>query len=260
MGRTYSQSFYAFKEWFETAREVPPIKSLAKLYDVEESTIHRWAKKLGGFAVKGPRRRLNQRAKKAAEYMRDCTKPIGYVALMRRVGYCKGTWKAHYGIFLRELAAVAPDVIPKIKKRQRDPNEDGELLSWILSFRNKNKRSPYAREVAERLGRSTKYARRRINELSEARPGAQIKFDPQEEADAEWERMAKRGRRVGLHKYRRSLRGLPGVDFKGEYWDRYLAIWELKRRGYMLREGRVFKVKTRRYVSIEEAMKDEPIN
>lgn len=270
-----SPSFYKFKIWFKANQDsidVPPYKILAKQYKVSKSCIGAWIKELGGFKHKGGARGFKLRVENAIKYMKGCTQSIGVKALMVKAGYTPDSTAASAKRFLTELKKRSPETYAKIKLHQRDVNSDEELLKWGRRFKRKHKRSPMMIEVAERIGRSPEYAAERVDELVAKYPHGP--FKPGDEAriekiEVDLVKKYTAGSRDHVERWRKKVtyEYALGFDFKGEYWTRYLLIWNLKRRGFEwsgnptgdINDGRAKRLGVQVYMPIDEALAQKVI-
>lgn len=266
-----------FVEWFHKSRDLVDVPSYAELsvrYEVSADTIGKWVSKLGGFKHSQQRRSLLCKVDAAHEYLKGCSRPIGVKALMIAAGYsvrsASGTNPVVVEGFLKCLQERYPEDLAKIKRWIRDNNSDYYLLKWGRSYLRRHGYPAPVVAVAKRIGRSGEYARKRVEALLNAYPDAPFVLGNGWKELRQDDSRCKRGRRKrGSEWDQWKAERCPdclGFEFRGATWERYLKLWDLRRRGYSwagsgggfveFEKGHAVKLCTKRQCTIEEAMNE----
>lgn len=273
-----SPYYNEFKEWFlknRDAVDIPPYKELSRRYRTCVSTLEKWVRELGGFTNKTYKRTLLCKVETAHEYLRGCSRPIGIKPLMIASGYEEGSTggmsSAGAKGFLRALKELYPEDFAKIKKNALDYNSDTNLLKWGRCYFRSHGYPPVIRVVAAKIGRSRYYTRNRVEALLKAYPDAPFVLGDGWKALRQDGSRYKRGRRKrGSEWDQWKAERCPdclGFEFRGATWERYLRLWDLRRRGYSwtgsggggfveFEKGYAVKLCTKRQCTIDEAMNE----
>ena len=259
MGRPRSKGYGAFLKWFAEHRkdaDTPSHRELAYKFGVSEHTIAKWIVNNGGFAIKQSKRVIAAKVEVARKYLklrRACLTEV-----MRHVGYAVNTWDSHNRKnFYNELvkAGLADRIVDAV-----DRDSDKALLYWVRAYKRKHGVPPTQATVAEHLGRSKTYAAKRMNALAAVYPS--IGYDKELLEDVNTKKTECKGKRQRLYEWKKwQEENAPksfGFEFKGEVWDRYLKMWDLRKKGLCWRmklerpnaicifeEGRVARLNSR---------------
>ena len=231
MGRPRSKGYDAFLKWFAEHRkdaDTPSQRELAHKFGVAASTIDKWVTKNGGFAIKQSRRMVAAKVEAARKYLklrRACLTEV-----MRHVGYTANSCDSKRVYFYNELvkAGLADRIVDAV-----DRDSDKALLYWARAYKRKHGVPPTQATVAEHLGRSNTYAAKRMNALAAVYPS--IAYDKELLEDVNTKKTECKGKRQRLYEWKKwQKENAPksfGFEFKGEVWDRYLKMWDLRKKG-----------------------------
>ena len=253
------QEHDAFLTWFAKHRnnlDTPSHAELSVMFGVPRSTLEKWIRKAGGFKVKGSRRDMDFKIKLARKYLKN--RRVGLIELMRYVGYAETSCKSHSNrkYFFRRLEQAG--LADRIKLNAVDRDSDKALLYWCRAYKSKHGVPPTQATVAEHLGRSITYAAKRMNALSAVYPS--IAYDKELLEDVNTKKTECKGKRQRLNEWKKwQKENAPksfGFELKGEVWDRYLKMWDLRKKGLCWRmdkqngtcvfeEGRVARLNSR---------------
>ena len=267
MKRPRSKEYDAFLTWFRKHRndlDLPPYAELAVMFDVSKSTLYRWIRELGGLKHGGHERLVLSKIDYAKKYVEHANRVVPIGEVMRHVGYsdscCTTYWykKRFYNSLVQEGLG------DKVDFYAQDRDSDRILLQYAETFYRRRSRSPNVKETAQFLGRRYAYARRRIEELMKTYPTSfrVVHGVDDERADEDLREKECVGSRERLREWqdwkKKNRPDAFGFEFKGEVWDRYLKMWDLRKKGLCWRmklerpnaicifeEGRVARLNSR---------------
>lgn len=242
------------------------------MFDASKSSLYRWIRELGGLKYGGHERLVLSKIDYAKKYVEHANRVVPIGEVMRHVGYsdtCCQTWRLKKRFY---NSLVQEGLGDKVDLYAQDRDADRILLRYAETFYRRRSRSPTVKETAQFLGRRYAYARRRIEELMKTYPTSfrVVHGVDDERADEDLREKECVGSRERLREWqdwkKKNRPDAYGFEFKGDVWNRYLLMWDLRRRGCswtmgrcsnktcIYEEGYVNVIKTRTKVSFKEAM------